>query len=191
MGEKQIIQKTALGSAFEQYRDCLLAVISCRASAALKQKMSAEDILQEAFLDAYKRLDYLNDKPEISLLVKLRNIVMQTIVDKERFYRADKRAGAKEIHDNIDNAQMNLLNRLADSITSPSKKVMRKERAMIVCQILNKLSSQDKEIITLRHFEQMSFNDCAAILNITPAAAKMRHLRAIERLKGMFDAIVV
>lgn len=183
MAKKQLIQKTVLGAAFAQYRDQLLAVVSCRASERLKRTMPPEDILQEAFLEAYKRLDYLNDKPEISLLVKLRNIVMQTIVDKERYFGADKRDSNKEVYDNIDDSQTNLLNRLADSITSPSKKILRKERAVIVRQIIDELLPQDKDIIFMRHFEQMDYNDCAAILNISLDAVKMRYYRAIKRLK--------
>lgn len=182
MKEEQLIQKTELGNAIEQYRDRLLAVISCRASERLKRLMPIEDLLQEAFLEAYKRLDYLNDKPEVSLLVKLRNIVIQTIVDKERYYGAGKRDSNKEVCDNLDDSQTDLLNRLADSITSPSKKIMRKERAVILRQIIDELPPQDRDIIIMRHFEQMDYNECAEILNVSLDAAKMRYYRAIDRL---------
>ncbi len=189
MEEEQLIQKTAIGNAIEQYRGRLLAVVSCHASERLKRLMPAEDILQEAFLEAYKRLDYLNDKPEISLLVKLRNIVIQTIIDKERYFGADKRDSNKEVYDNLDDSQTNLLNRLADSITSPSKKIMRKERAVIVRQIIDKMPPQDRDIIFLRHFEQMDFNECAEILDTTTDAVKMRHYRALGRLKELLEQI--
>lgn len=187
MEEEQLIQKTVLGNAIEQYRGQLLATISCRASENLKRCMSAEDILQEAFIEAYKRLDYLNEKPEISLLVKLRTIVMQTIVDKERYYGADKRDVGKEVYDNIDDSQTNLLNNLADSISTPSKKVMRKERAVIVRQIIDELSPQDQDIIFLRHFEQLDFDDCAEILNVSVDAVKMRYYRALSRLAELIE----
>lgn len=187
MKEDRLIQKTALGNAIEQNRDRLLAIISCRASDRLKRLMSIEDILQEAFLEAYKRLDFLNDKPEISLLVKLRKIVLQTIVDKERYYGADKRTSGKEVYDNMDDSQTNLLNRLADSITSPSKKIMRKERAVIVRQIIDELPPQYGDIILMRHFEQLDYNDCAAILNISIDAVKMRYYRALKRLKELIE----
>ena len=189
MEEEQSIQKTALGSAIEQFRERLLAIISCRASDRLKRLMPIEDILQEAFLEAYKRLDYLNDNPEVSLLVKLRKIVLQTIVDKERYFGADKRDSNKDVYDNIDDSQTNLLNRLADSITSPSKKIMRKERAVIIRQIIDELSPQDRDIIIMRHFEQMDYNDCAAILNVSIDAAKMRYYRALKRLTELVENI--
>lgn len=189
MEKEQLIQKTALGDAFEQYRERLEAIISCRASDKLKRCMSVEDILQDAFIEAYKRLDYLNDKPEISLIVKLRNIVIQTIVDKERYYGADKRDSNKEVYDNMDDSQTNLLNRLADSITSPSKKIMRKERAVLVRQIIDEMQPQDREIILMRHFEQMDFSDCAAILDVSVDAVKMRHYRALNRLRELIEQI--
>lgn len=189
MKKDQSIQKTALGNAIEQYRDRLLAIISCRASERLKRLMPAEDLLQEAYLEAYKRLDYLNDRPEVSLLVKLRTIVLQTIVDKERYFGANKRTTDKEVYDNLDDSQTNLLNRLADSITSPSKKIMRKERAVILRQIIDELLPQDKDIIFMRHFEQMDYKDCAAILNISLDAVKMRYYRAIKRLTGLIKQV--
>lgn len=187
MDEEKLIQKTALGEAFELYSERLLAIISCHASERLKRFMTIEDILQEAYLEAYKRLDYLNDKPEVSLLVKLRKIVLQTIVDKERYFGADKRDSNKEVGDDLDDSQTNLLNCLADSITTPSKKIMRKERAVIVRQILDELQPQDKDIIIMRHFEQMDYKDCAEILEISIDAVKMRYYRAIQRLKKQCD----
>lgn len=186
MKEEPLIQKTALGNAFEKYRDRMLAVISCRASERLKRLMPPEDLLQEAYIEAYKRLDFLNERPEVSLFVKLRMIVLQTIVDKERYFGADKRTSNKEVYE-LDESQTNLLNRLADSITSPSKKVMRKERAMIVRQLLDELRPQDKDIIFMRHFEQMEFSECAEILDISIDAAKMRHYRAINRLTELVE----
>lgn len=189
MEEEHLIQKTALGDAIEQYRERLLAIISCHASERLKRQMSLEDILQEAYIEAYKRLDYLNDKPEISLLVKLRNIVIQTIIDRERYYGAEKRNPNKEVYDYLDDSQTNLLNNLADSITSPSKGMLRKERAIIVRQIIDNMQQQDKDIITMRHFEMLSNKDCAEILNITPNAATMRYIHAIQRLKELLEKI--
>lgn len=181
------IQKNALDSAIEQYRDCLLAIIACHASEKLKRRMTLEDILQEVFLAAYKRLDYLSENPEVSLLVKLRTIAIQTIVDKERYYGADKRDVNKEVYDKNDDSQNRLLINLADSITSPSKKMLRSERAALVHRLINELSPEDKEIISLRHFELMDNNDCAQILGITPNAATMRYTRSIKRLKKLLE----
>lgn len=188
MENNQIIQKTVLGSIFEQYRPQLMATISWHATEALKRKMDFEDIFQEAFIDACARLDYLNEHPEISILVKLKGIVIQTIANKKRYCRAAKRSAGKEVHENdLNPTQTNLLNRFADKISSPSKKMLRKERAIIVHQIINQMKPRDREIIIMHHFDQMSFAECAVILNINVDTAKMRYARAIERFKKMYD----
>ena len=187
--DNNLIQKTALGSAIEQYKDRLLAIIACHASEKLKRLMTIEDLLQEVYLAAYKRLDYLNDNPDVSLLVKLRTIALQTIVDKERYYGADKRDVNKEIYDKNDDSHNKMLNNLADSVTSPSKKMMRSERAALVHRLLNEMSPEDREIISLRHFEQMDYKECAQILGITSNAATMRYVRAIKRLKELVEQI--
>ncbi|MBQ9622837.1 MAG: sigma-70 family RNA polymerase sigma factor [Treponema sp.] len=189
MKKNQTIQKTVLGNIFEQYRTQLMKTISWHTTFALKRKMDYTDIFQDAYLDALSRLDYLNEHPEISILVKLRGIVIQTIANKKRYCRAAKRDVSKEVHENNDlnQTQTNLLNRFADKISSPSKKMLRKERAHLVHQIISQMKPRDREIIIMRHFDQMSFADCAMILNINVDAAKMRYARAIERFKNMFD----
>ena len=189
MEEKQLIQKTVLGNAIEQNRERLLKIISWHASERLKRLMPVEDILQEVFLDAYARLDYLNDKPEIPLIVKLRTIALQTIVDKERYYNANKRDVKKEIFNKNDEAKKDLFVMLASAVTSPSQKFLRSELVNLVQNVLNDLSTEDRLIIALRHFEQMEYDECASIMNTTLDAAKMRYFRALKRFKELFEKI--
>ncbi len=189
MEEKQLIQKTVLGNAIMQNRERLMKVISWHASDKLKRHMPVEDILQEVFLDAYDRLDYLNDKPEVPLIVKLRTIALQTIVDKERYYGAGKRDINKVVFNKNDESKKDLFVMLASAITSPSQKFIRSELVNLVQKVLNELSAEDRVIITLRHFEQMEYDECAAILNTTLDAAKMRYFRALKRFKELFEKI--
>ena len=178
-----------IAKAFEEYRNLLLKIIEARASVKLKTQIGVEDVLQEAFVDACKRLEFFNDKPEMPILVKLRKIVLQTLTDKERFVHADKRDSGNELYEGMDETKTNFLNRLADSITSPSKKIMRKERAAVVNEMLDELSEQDKEILIMRHFEQLGYKDCALILNISPNAASRRYVHAAQHLKKKLDEL--
>ncbi|MBR5709526.1 MAG: sigma-70 family RNA polymerase sigma factor [Thermoguttaceae bacterium] len=189
MDEKQLIQKTVLGNAIHQNRERLLKVISWHEPDWLKRQMPVEDILQEVFLDAYDRLDYLNDNPDIPLIVKLRTIALQTIVDKERYYGADKRDINKEVYNNNDESKDDLFVILASAITSPSQKFLRSELVNLVRKVLNEMSPEDRDIIILRHFEQMEYDECAAIMNVTLDAAKMRYSRALKRFKELFEKI--
>ena len=189
MEEKQLIQKTVLGNAIEQNRERLLKVISWNAPDWLKKRLPVEDILQEVFLDAYNRLDYFNDKPEVPLIVKLRTVALQTIIDKERYYGADKRDINKEVFNRNDESKTDLFAIFASEITSPSQKFMRSELVNLVRKVLNEMSPEDRTIIILRHFEHMEYEECAAIMNITLDAAKMRYFRALKRFKELFEKV--
>lgn len=183
MENNQVIQKNILDSMFTQHRDKLIATISWHAPDALKMEMSVDDIFNCAYVDACKRLDYLNKNPEIPILIKLRGIVIQTIRNKVRYIKARKRNHSQEVHGNsLNTTQTGLLTSLADSIVTPSKKLMVEERAKIVRQIIEEMQPQDQEIIQLHLFERMDFKDCAEYFNINLNAVKMRYYRALKRL---------
>ncbi|HEV2949527.1 MAG TPA: sigma-70 family RNA polymerase sigma factor, partial [Gemmataceae bacterium] len=52
---------------------------------------------------------------------------------------------------------------------------------------LDKLSERDREVLVLRYLEGLSTRETAAVLGIREGAAKVRHLRALERLRGLLD----
>ena len=76
-------------------------------------------------------------------------------------------------------------NRLADSISSPFSKLAKIDRYELVRNILTDMSETDREILRLRHFEELTNQECASVLNIEPKAASIRYIRALKRLQEM------
>ena len=80
-----------------------------------------------------------------------------------------------------------LARQLAGPISGPSTAMIRREHSALVREALQELSSQQREVLILRYVEQLTVNEIAAILEVAPAAVSMRHLRAIERLRGLLE----
>jgi RNA polymerase sigma-70 factor (ECF subfamily) len=76
-----------------------------------------------------------------------------------------------------------LANALVESGLSPSGIVIQEEEREILDEALSSLRSEDREVLFMRHFEQLSNKEIAAILGLTPGGASLRHLKALARLQ--------
>jgi RNA polymerase sigma-70 factor (ECF subfamily) len=76
-----------------------------------------------------------------------------------------------------------LASQLLGRFTSVSEKAIRAEIQIKLQEALNAMDPTDREILALRHFEELSNQETAALLDISPAAASKRYIRALKRLK--------
>jgi RNA polymerase sigma-70 factor (ECF subfamily) len=83
---------------------------------------------------------------------------------------------------------------LLGRLTSPSQAAIKAETRLRVQEVLNNMDPLDHEILTLRHFEQLSNPEVAEALGLNLSTASSRYLRALKRLKeqlrqlpGLFD----
>lgn len=86
-----------------------------------------------------------------------------------------------------DHSAHDLARRLLASGTSPSRRLVRDEQRDRVRDVLERLDPRDREVLVLRYLEGLTMEDIAAVLGVRPGAVKMRHLRALERLRSLFD----
>ena len=134
-------------------------------------------------------MDYFENNQDIPVYIKLRTILLQTIVDIERKHlQSSKRDAYKERtieepNEDQVSAQVDW-DMFADSLTSPLSKLARDERDALLDRILESLSDNDRQILTLRHFDGLSNVECAQALEIEPKTASIRYVRALQRLKN-------
>jgi RNA polymerase sigma-70 factor (ECF subfamily) len=109
------------------------------------------------------------------------------IADAHRCHvRAARRSVRREeadLHGLPENSAAELTARLLASGTGPSEAARRQELKERVRAALAALSDQDREVLVLRHLEQLSACEAAAVLGLTEAALKSRALRAMQRLR--------
>ena len=176
-----------LAAMFEEHRERLLALAERRLNPVLLRRMSAEDVVQDAYAAAAKRLDYLANNEDVPLYYKLRTILMQTIVDAERRHLG---AVARDAYREAtgDDADAMLAGIPAD-VTTPASRVDRSERHALLRRAIAILPPNDRAILVLRHFDGLTNSDCAAALGIEPKAASIRHVRALERLQKTLETM--
>jgi RNA polymerase sigma-70 factor (ECF subfamily) len=185
--------KVALAQIFDVYRQRLRRIVNFRLDRRIYGRVDPDDVLQEAYLNAQLRMkSILADRAE-TLFIWLRKILNQTLADVHRRHLGTKKRSAKRdvsIHGgwSTESTSAALAIHLAGSLTSPSQAALRAELATQIDAALSTLSPVDREILALRHFEELSNGEAAQVLNMTTQAASMRYVRALTRLREVLPA---
>jgi RNA polymerase sigma-70 factor (ECF subfamily) len=177
----------ALAELFSRHRDRLVRMVAFRLDDRLRGRVAASDVLQEAYIDALKRLPHYQADPGMPFFLWLRWVTVQRLVEVHRQHLgARARDAGREVP--IDRgggpaASAARMVELIGDLTSPSQAAQRAETLDQLQQALNGLDPIDREVLALRHFEELSNRETAAVLGIQTAAASKRYVRALERLR--------
>jgi len=182
--------RQALSDLFQRYRDRLRRMVELRMDGRLQGRVDASDVLQDAFLDAAARLDsYLKDSG-LPAFLWLRLVVGERLaICHRRHLGAKMRNAGQEVslyRDPLPQAtSAALASMLLGRLTSPSHAAVRAELVLQVQEALNALDPLDREVVALRHFEQLSRAETAQVLGISEEAGAKRYIRALKRLKAV------
>jgi RNA polymerase sigma-70 factor (ECF subfamily) len=180
--------ETAVTELFSGYRKRLKRMIRLRLNGRLRSRIDESDILQEAYLEVARRLpSYLADRP-LPFFLWLRHITGEKIIDMHRRHLgAKKRDAGLEISLHRGPTPVasseSLAAHLMGRLTSPSEAAIKAETRLRVQDVLNGMDPLDREVLALRHFEQLSNVEVAEALEINESTASSRYLRALKRLK--------
>jgi RNA polymerase sigma-70 factor (ECF subfamily) len=175
-----------------RFQERLMRMVALRLDRRLAPRMDPADIVQEALLDAAENLaEYLRSRP-LPFYPWLRQFAWQRLSKLHRHHLGTQRrdAAREQAWEAAlpDQSAALLARRILASGTSPSRQAIRSELRERVQAALAKLSDRDREVLVLRHLEQMTTAEISATLAISEAAVKKRHLRALERLREMWSA---
>ena len=179
--------RDALAAVFSHYRERLRRIVRFRLDYRLAGRVSDSDVLQEAFIAAAKRIEHFQQHDEMSPFLWLRLVTGQQLIDLHRQHvQAEMRDVRKEVslqhHGPSPHTSLAIAAQLAGSMTAASEVVARAERIDRLEATLNQMDEIDREVIALRHFEELSNVETAKVLNIETSAASKRYLRAMARL---------
>jgi RNA polymerase sigma-70 factor, ECF subfamily len=180
--------QTAVTELFSLYRKRLKQMIRLRLNRRLQSRVDESDILQDAFLEAARRLpDYLTNRP-LPFYLWLRHITGEKLIDSHRRHLgAQMRDAAQEV--SLHRGPMpgansgSLAAWLLGRLTSPSQAAIKAETRLRVQEVLNGMDPVDREILALRHFEQLTNAEAALTLEMNESSCSSRYLRALKRLK--------
>jgi RNA polymerase sigma-70 factor (ECF subfamily) len=184
-------EPAAVDRLLARHREAVRRVIDLRLDPALAARLDASDIVQEVLLEASRRLaDYLHD-PAMPFHLWLRHIARDHIIDAHRRHRQARRRSVDREQSVgaglADASSRELVEHFVDRELTPATAALRKEMADQFHAALGALAEGDREIVLMRHFEQLSNQEVAVALGLTEAAASMRYLRALRRLRGALD----
>ena len=170
-----------------QHREPLRRMIDLRLDPALAGRVDASDIVQEVLLEASRRLtDYLR-KPVMPFHLWLRHMARDHVIDAHRKHRkAQRRSLDREqpLRRMLpDQSSMDLAAEFMDHELTPASAAIRQELQRRLESAVEMLEEDDREVILMRHFEQLSNQEVATLLGLSEAAASMRYLRALRRLR--------
>jgi RNA polymerase sigma-70 factor (ECF subfamily) len=166
-------------------------MVRVRMDRRLMARVDPSDVVQETLTDAAQGLDdYLQRRP-LPFYSWLRQFAWDRLVAMHRRHiGAVKRSIAREQRGAVplpDESVVELAQRIVASNTSPSRRAIRHELRDRVHVALEELGPRDREILVMRHLEQMETAEIAAVLGITEGAVRVRHVRALERLRASLD----
>jgi len=181
------------------FRQRLKKMVRLRLNRQLQGRVDESDIVQEASLDAARHFDEYLANPPLPFYLWLRCVTGRKIIDAHRRHLgAKQRDAAQEVslhRGALPTADsISLAAQLLGRLTGPANAAIRAETRLRVQEVLNGMDPLDREVLALRHFEQMTNAEAAQILELGEAAASSRYLRALKRLKdelkqipGLFD----
>ena len=184
----------ALAELFSLERERLWRVAQFRLAEPLRGRLGPDDVLLEEFLAASQRLKHYAESAATSPFIWLRMILNQTLIDLHREHLgAQKRDAAREVSlDGSPCAQATSASvaiQLVGVFTSPSRAAGRADVLSLMQASIEQMDPIDREVLALRHFEELSNSEVAEALCIEQKAASIRYIRALRRLKEILTQV--
>lgn len=188
------LQDEGIGKVFAKFKPQLERVIEFRLDPRIRARVDAHDVIQETFLDVKSRYRTFIEEPAVSLFVWFRQLTLQVLIEFQRRHFRQKRNVQKEVRLNLPNVDQSdtsqlIARELVGQLTSPSQAAIKAEELEQLNKALETLGETDREILALRHFEQLSNAEVAEIIGIKPAAASNRYVRAITKLGEIMERL--
>ena len=184
----------ALGDLFDRHRDRLRRMVQIRLDRRLQGRIDPSDVLQEAYLEVARGLAGYLSNPVLPFFLWLRFLTGMKLHALHRHHLGTKaRDAGREVSLHAgalpQASSASLAAQLLGRYTSPSQAAVRAELQLRVQEALNSMEPLDREVLALRHFEQLSNAEAAQVLGVSEAAASNRFMRALKRLKKILQGV--
>lgn len=183
----------SVGELLAVYRGYLLGIAAARLDPRIRARCNPSDVVQETLLEAYRDFHQFRGGLEREFLAWIRQILANNLARMvEVHLLTDKRDLRREIRiDPVPDASSSRLeNRehwFTDNEATPSSVLQKKEQLSVVLERIGKLPSHHRDVLLLRHIEDLPFEEVAKRLGKSTGAVRMIWLRALERMREDLD----
>ncbi len=179
----------AFNEILSRHRGRLKKMVSVRMNQKLQGRIDASDVIQDTFIEAARALDSYLENPKISVFLWLRRLAGEKLIQAHRVHLgAQKRTANREqrIFGGVPAATSQVMAiQLSGNLTSPSIAAQKNESKDELMEALDQMGEIDREILMLRHFEQLSNRETAEVVGIGYEAVKKRYIRALDKLRSI------
>jgi RNA polymerase sigma-70 factor (ECF subfamily) len=184
-------EDAAVSQLFDRHRQRLRRMIVVRIDRRLRVRVDPSDVVQETLLEALRRLPrYISERP-LPFYPWLRQIAWNRLVDLHRRHiLARHRSVDREVPLDPPLSSQSI-HRLADRLLAqenvPGARLLREELRRRVQQAIALLPDEFREVLVLRHLEQLGVADIAAVLDVAEGTVKSRHFRALAKMRELLE----
>ncbi len=190
--QSTVIYLAILGKLFEEHRPKLVEMARRRIDPALVARTDAEAVVNDAYMVAQRKWPGFEERSATSTYAWLYRIVRDCLSEAWRRETRDRRDGRKDMP-LPEQSSLQLVCGLVSPATDPQRAAERdEERAILrqrMRQVLDMLRDTDREVLWMRHYDGLTFPEAAAVLEITENAATVRYVRALKRLKDLWQQL--
>ena len=174
---------------FEEQKPRLTRMVTLRMHPKVRARIGASDVVQDAYLEVFKHVDEYVRDPRMPFFLWMRRIVGQRLTKAHRFHldaqRRDARQEAPVERRMPEASTFAMAGILQDQSPSPSAVAARAETRDRLIDMLDQMNEIDREVLSMRHFEEMTNEEVAEELGLGKHAASKRYIRALKRLKDI------
>jgi RNA polymerase sigma-70 factor (ECF subfamily) len=178
-------ERDAFNELFERHRSVLRQSVQLRLDARLRTRVDASDIVQEAQLHAFRRLDDYLDRRPMPFSLWLRKTAYEQLLNHRRAHLATARRSILREQPFPDDSSMMIACPLLSRGSSPSRRIAQREYHRLVSEAVNELGELDREILLMRNVEGLSQREIAQVLDLSHDAVRKRYGRALIKLQQL------
>ena len=181
-----------MGELLSIYRNYLNVLANTQLDKKLRARVSPSDVVQETMLEAHRDFYQFRGNSESEFIAWLRQILVHNLARLiDMHVKAEKRDVRRDVsmallQASFEQSTMNLDKALVAGFETPSVVAQRRERAVILADVMNDLSDDHREVLLLRNIRGLKFREVAEQMKRTEAATKMLWIRAIKRLRELY-----
>jgi RNA polymerase sigma-70 factor (ECF subfamily) len=182
-----------LAQCFQEFRPRLEKIVTFRLDPSFRSRLDPADVVQESYFELARRIHEYGTTQGIPLFIWMRQRVLQTMIDLQRAHSREKRSIHRESR--LPEPQFNqstslsIARILMDDLPSPSRVAMLAEEQERLQLALDSMHEIDREVLAMRHFEQLTNSEVAEVLGLSPTAASNRYVRAAARLSEILKSL--
>jgi RNA polymerase sigma-70 factor (ECF subfamily) len=180
----------ALGRLLELYRAYLQVLARVQIGRRLQGKVDASDVVQEAFLGAYRDFRQFRGATEKEFLGWLRQVLASLLANLVRHYHGTQRRDIRlerQLTVELEQSSQALDRGLVSPQSSPSQQAVRREQAVLLADALRRLPDEWRELLVLRHLEGLTFPEVARRMGRTIDSVKKQWPRALANLRHLLE----